>query len=54
MSDNPNITRDDLIAVGYAVYVALHDTLNNAPLEQFEFAANCKKYFNDFMDVSNE
>ena len=48
MSDKSNITHDDLIAVGYAVYIALHDTLGKEPLNHAEFSANCNKCFDDF------
>lgn len=54
MSDNSNITRNDLVAVGYAIYTALHDTLDKEPLDHAGFEANCIKYFKDFSDMYEE
>lgn len=49
MSDNSKITRDDLVAVGYAIYTALYEK-GVEPLTPQEFAANCEKAFEEFSD----
>ncbi len=53
MSDNSNITREDLIAVGYVIYTALYEK-GVKPLDHTEFAANCEKAFKEFSNCSDE
>lgn len=49
MSDNSNITREDLAAVAYELYFALREK-DNELLTPQEFALNCEKAFEEFSD----
>ena len=54
MSDNSNITRDDLVAVAYVVYSTLHATLGKEKDSPQDFSTNCKKAFAEFSEMSGE
>lgn len=47
MADTSNITREDLIAIGYAIYTSLYEK-DDEPLQPALFAANCEKAFKEF------
>lgn len=53
MSDNSKITRNDLIAIGYAIYSSLYEK-DSQPLTPQEFGCNCEKYFKNFSGESEE
>lgn len=53
MADNSNITRNDLVAVGYAIYSSLHDTLGKEPLTPQVFDSSCEEYFKKFSEMSD-
>lgn len=54
MSDNSNITRDDLVAAAYNIYIALHNTLGKEPLTPQEFGINCENAFKEFPQMSEK
>lgn len=53
MSEHSNITREDLVAVAYAVYSSLYEK-GSKPLTPQEFGLTCEKYFKDFSEISDK
>ena len=50
MSDNSNITRNDLVAVAYVLYSSLCESFSKPHIDPQGFAADCKKAFEEFSD----
>jgi len=53
MADNSKITREDLIAIGYAIYTSLYEK-DDEPLRPAAFAANCEQAFKEFANCSEK
>lgn len=49
MSDNSNITRNDLVAIAYVLYSSLYEK-DEKRLTPQEFAINCENAFIEFSD----
>lgn len=49
MSDNSNITRDDLVAIAYVLYSSLYEK-DEKRLTPQDFALNCENAFRELSD----
>lgn len=47
MSENSNITRDDLVAIAYVVYSSLYEK-DKERLTPQQFVSDCEKAFKEF------
>lgn len=54
MSDKSHITRDDLVAIGFAIYSSLHSTIGKEPLTPQLFGSTCEEYMKKFSETSDE
>lgn len=50
MSDNSNITREDLIAIGYVIYSSLCIAFDKPHETPPDFETNCRTAFKEFSD----